>query len=70
MKFSNNDILKLKISKLEVGQSINRNDFIDEHDYFHVLDPNKSFEVAFTKIKKTMPEKQFKTIKGNVTRIK
>lgn len=70
MKFSNNQILKLKLSKLEVGQSINRDEFIDEHDYYDILDPNKSFEAAFTKIKKTMPEKIFKTIKGNVTRIK
>lgn len=70
MKFSNNDILKLKISKLEVGESLNKNEFIDEHDYYDILDPMKSFEAGLSRIKKMFPEREFKMIKGNVTRIK
>jgi hypothetical protein len=70
MKFTNNDILKLKLSKLEIGESVNKTQFIDEHDYYDILDPFKSFESGLAKIKKMFPDKEFKTIKGNVTRIK
>lgn len=70
MKLSNNEILKLKVSKLEIGELINKEKFVAENNYYDILDPFKSFEASFSKIKKMMPEKEFKMIKGNLTRIK
>ena len=55
---------------MEVGDSFRKKEFIKEHwgDYDFYLD--RSFSVFFTKAKKLFPEKEFRTIRGFVTRIK
>lgn len=70
MKFTKTDILKIKANKLEIGESFNKLEFIDEHDYEEVMYPNRAFEASFAKVKQMLPHKEFKMIKGNVTRIK
>ena len=55
---------------LEIGQELDKKAFILLHwgycDYF----VERSFDVSFCKAKKLMPEKEFKTKKRVITRIK
>ncbi len=71
-QFTLSEILRLKLKKLEIGQSISKSEFIEDHSdhYDNVLDENKCFDNILVKVRKTMPEKEFKTINGLVTRIK
>jgi len=59
-----------KLQSLKLAQSFSKKTFIKEvwgdDDYF----VDRTFSVAFASAKKLLPEKQFKTIEGNVTRIK
>lgn len=58
------------VQALEVGQSFNKKEFITSvwgnSDYF--LD--RSFDVLFSKAKKSFPEREFKTEKGFIIRTK
>jgi hypothetical protein len=63
-------ILEIKLSKMEVNDNFSLKEFVDDHwdsgyDYFN----RRSCEVALVHAKKKFPERKFKTIKGNVTRI-
>ena len=58
------------LEPLEIGQELDKKAFILLHwgycDYF----VERSFDVSFCKAKKLMPEKEFKTKKRVITRIK
>lgn len=58
-----------KLQPMKVGESFSKKVFIKEvwgdDDYFI----DRTFSVSFAKAKKTMPDKVFKTIDGQVTRI-
>jgi len=59
-----------KLASMEVEEKFSKKDFIKEHrgDYDFYMD--RSFSVLFTYAKKLFPEKEFRTIRGFVTRIK
>ena len=58
------------LEPLEVGQELDKKAFIILHwgycDYF----VERSFDVSFCKVKKLMPQKEFKTKNRVITRIK
>jgi hypothetical protein len=58
------------LEPLEVGQELDKKEFILLHwgycDYF----VERSFDVTFCKVKKLMPEKDFKSKNKLITRIK
>jgi hypothetical protein len=68
MKDKYSKVIYDALEKMEVEESFNKVHFIqknrDDYDYF----ADRSFSVLFCKIKKMFPDKQFKTIKGNVVR--
>lgn len=59
-----------KLRTLKTGESFNKKEYVKEvwrdDDYFML----RTFDVAFASAKKLIPEQIFKTIEGNVTRIK
>lgn len=59
-----------KISKLEVGDTLDRVDLVksiyNNYDYFIA----RSFDVSYSKAKNKLPGTWFKTIKGKITRLK
>jgi hypothetical protein len=58
------------LDTLEVEEGFNKKAFVESHwgysDYFK----ERTFDVSFCKAKKQMPKKDFKSIKGVITRIK
>lgn len=58
------------LDTLQVGKGFDKKEFVKSHwgysDYFK----ERTFDVSFCKAKKQMPEKDFKSIKGVITRIK
>ena len=62
--------LSKALEPLEVGQELDKKAFILLHwgtcDYF----VERSFDVSFCKVKKLMPEKEFKSKNKKITRIK
>ncbi len=59
-----------KLSKMEVKDSFSTKEFINEHwiegyNYF----TRRSFDVFLCQSKKNFPERTYRSIKGNVTRI-
>lgn len=63
-------LLPDKLASMEVEEKFSKKEFIQEHwnSYDFFLD--RSFSVFFTHAKKIFPEKEFRTIRGFVTRIK
>lgn len=70
MKSTKQSIVTEVIQALEVGQSINKKAFIKsvwgDSDYFI----DRSFDVMFNTAKKKLADREFKTRKGLITRIK
>jgi hypothetical protein len=64
-------IVELKISKMEPGDYFNVKEFVNSH-WMNGYDiwSKKSFSVILQRAKNKLPNKQFRTIKGNLTRIK
>ena len=62
--------VKEVVQALEVGQQFNKKEFVisiwGKSDYFS----QRSFDVLFNTAKKGLPEREFKTEKGCVIRIK
>ena len=58
------------LETLQVEEGFNKKEFVKLHwgycDYF----VERTFDVSFCKAKKQMPDKDFKSIKGIITRIK
>ena len=64
-------IIELKVSKMEPGDHFNVKDFINEHWINgHDIWSRRSFSVLLQKAKNKLPEKHFKIVKGNLTRMK
>jgi hypothetical protein len=57
-----------KLQTLQVNESFSKKEFVKElwGDYNYFLD--RTFQVAFVAAKKMVPELQFKTISGLITR--
>jgi hypothetical protein len=70
MKNTLGNKVKEALELLKVGQELDKKDFILLHwgksDYF----VERSFDVAFCNAKKHFPEREFKTKKRIITRIK
>lgn len=70
MKPTKGNEVRNAIQALEVGQSINKKAFIKsvwgDSDYFI----DRSFDVMFNTVKKELADREFKTRKGLITRIK
>lgn len=64
-------LVESKLSEMEPGNHFNVKNFINEHwIYGYNIYARNSFSVMMQRAKNKMPEKLFRTIKGNVTRIK
>lgn len=70
MKFTKQGQVHAKVQSLEIGDSFNKKEFIitlwGRSDYFI----DRSFDVMFNTSKKVLPEREFKTEKGRIIRIK
>jgi hypothetical protein len=68
---SKEKIIEQKLSEMEHGDHFNVKDFINEHwiNGYDMWSKN-SFSVILQKAKNKLPNKEFRTIKGNLTRIK
>ena len=70
MRFTKQGQVHTKVQSLEIGQQFIKKEFIisvwGKSDYFI----DRSFDVLFNTAKKALPEREFKTEKGCVIRIK
>jgi hypothetical protein len=70
MKTTKGSKIKEMLDAMEVGRSFNKKEFVasiwGRSDYYI----DRSFDVMFTTSKKEMPDKEFKTEKGFIIRIK
>jgi hypothetical protein len=70
MKLTKQAQVRTKVQSLEVGQQFIKKEFIisvwGNSDYFI----DRSFDVLFNSVKKSFPEREFRTEKGVIIRIK
>jgi len=64
------EIIEFELNSLDLGKEIDKKQFVKklygDFDYF----TQRSFDVHLSKAKKLIPNKEFKTIKGKITRVK
>jgi hypothetical protein len=64
------EIIQDKLERMEIGEEISKKDFVKklygDDDYFS----QRSFDVHLSKAKKLIPNKEFRVVKGNITRVK
>lgn len=64
------EIIEFELNSLELLSEIDKKQFVKklygDFDYF----TQRSFDVHLSKAKKQIPNKEFKTIKGKITRVK
>jgi hypothetical protein len=63
-------VIKERLSELQVNESFCAKSFIEEHwfDGFNFF-TRRTFDVHLAKVKKQFPDRVFKTLNGNVTRV-
>jgi len=68
-KLTKPQIIHARLNTFEIGDTINKRNYVFTIYRDHNMFIERSFDVHFGKAKKMMPEKVFKTIGGMITRI-
>jgi len=69
MKEKYSKIIFDELEKLEIGGSFNKAIFIEKNMEGYNYYSENSFTVLLCRVKKLLPKKEFRTLKGMVTRI-